>query len=217
MMTQADVISQSTKIPRDESSVSISGSQQPTVQNAPDLVNQTVAYRYDQDSQNVEIQLGIQATIDNALKPDVTPVEPLKYFAQDSAINSSKGLRNIIIGGMSFSAVITIALIIQIAIGSTQVPYRVGIVTQEEICSQMGADMVHAGGKSVDAFITSSLCLSVVNPFTAGPGAGGFLLMRDHKHDKNIAMNCFFKSSELLNRDGKSWFNYDLINPFVVD
>lgn len=72
---------------------------------------------------------------------------------------------------MIFSGLITVALIIQIAIGTTQVPYRVGIVTQEQICSDIGADMVHKGGKSIDAFIASSLCLSVVNPFSAGPGA----------------------------------------------
>lgn len=202
MMTQADVISESTKIPRDESSTSVHANS--VVLNAPDLVlNQNVGYRYDQASDNGQVQLGVQSS---DTKPNSTnnnnsgePMEPLKYFAQDSAINASKGLRNIIIGGMTFSGIITVALIVQIAIGSTQVPYRIGIVTQEEVCSKMGADMVHMGGKSIDAFITSSLCLALVNPYSAGPGAGGFLLIRDHKHDKNVAMNCFFKSSESLN------------------
>lgn len=201
-MTQADVISESTKIPRDESSTSVHANS--VVLNAPDLVlNQNVGYRYDQASDNGQVQLGVQSS---DTKPNSTnnnnsgePMEPLKYFAQDSAINASKGLRNIIIGGMTFSGIITVALIVQIAIGSTQVPYRIGIVTQEEVCSKMGADMVHMGGKSIDAFITSSLCLALVNPYSAGPGAGGFLLIRDHKHDKNVAMNCFFKSSESLN------------------
>ena len=27
---------------------------------------------------------------------------------------------------------------------------------------------------------------------------GGFLLVRDHKHETNMALNCFFKSSERL-------------------
>ncbi len=101
---------------------------------------------------------------------------------------------------MVFSAIITIALIIQIGIGTNQVPYRIGIITQEKVCSDIGADMVSIGGKSIDAFIASSLCLSVVNPFSSGPGAGGFLLIRDHKHDKNLALNCFFKSSNDLNK-----------------
>lgn len=198
MMTQADVIAESTKIPRDESSTSgLAVQANSVVLNAPDLVlNQNVGYKYDQDSDNGQVQLGVQSTDPKPSNPE--SMEPLKYFAQDSAINASKGLRNIIIGGMTFSGIITVALIIQIAIGSTQVPYRIGIVTQEEICSKMGADMVHMGGKSIDAFITSSLCLGVVNPYSAGPGAGGFLLIRDHKHDKNVAMNCFFKSSEMV-------------------
>ena len=72
---------------------------------------------------------------------------------------------------MAFSGIVTIALIIQIMLGTTQVPYRIGIVTQEKICSEIGSDMVRAGGKSFDAFIASSLCLSVVNPFMSGLGA----------------------------------------------
>lgn len=72
---------------------------------------------------------------------------------------------------MIFSAIVTVALIIQIMIGTTQVPYRIGIVTQEKICSEIGSEMVRVGGKSFDAFIASSLCLGVVNPFSAGFGA----------------------------------------------
>lgn len=92
-------------------------------------------------------------------------------MTDNSAINSYKSLRKIIIGGCLFSLVITIALVVQILIGSTQVPHRIGIVTQEKICSDIGADMVKRGGNSIDAFIASSLCLSVVNPFSSGLGA----------------------------------------------
>ena len=72
---------------------------------------------------------------------------------------------------MIFSAVITIALVIQIIIGTQQVPNRIGLVTQEKICTEFGAEMVKIGGKSFDAFVASSLCLGVVNPFFAGFGA----------------------------------------------
>lgn len=70
-----------------------------------------------------------------------------------------------------FSVSITFALIIQILVGPSQIPNRVGIITQEKVCSDIGADIVKKGGNSVDAFISSSLCLSVVNPFVAGLGA----------------------------------------------
>ena len=72
---------------------------------------------------------------------------------------------------MVFSAVVTISLVIQIIIGTTQVPNRIGIVTQDKVCTEIGAQMVKIGGKSFDAFIASSLCLGVVNPFFAGFGA----------------------------------------------
>lgn len=92
-------------------------------------------------------------------------------FVFISVINTSKGLRKIIGGGLIFSLVVTVALFIQIIFGGTQVPNRIGIVTAERVCSDIGADMVRMGGNSVDAFIASSLCLSVVNPFAAGFGA----------------------------------------------
>ncbi len=130
-----------------------------------------------------------------------SPIRPSKYFAEDSAINASKGLRKIIIGGIVFSALVTLALIIQIIAGPNQVPNRIGMVTQEARCSEIGADMVRNGGNSVDAFIASQLCLSVVNPFVAGVGAGGFLVVRDHKHGKDLALNCFFRSSASLDPD----------------
>lgn len=66
---------------------------------------------------------------------------------------------------------ITLALIIQILVGPSQIPNRVGIITQEKVCSDIGAKIVNKGGNSVDAYIASSLCLSVVNPFSAGIGA----------------------------------------------
>ena len=72
---------------------------------------------------------------------------------------------------MVFCSLITVALLIQISLGTVQVPYRIGIVTQEKVCSDIGANMVRKGGNSIDAFIASSLCLSIVNPFVAGIGA----------------------------------------------
>jgi gamma-glutamyltranspeptidase len=136
---------------------------------------------------------------DNEFTPyemsEQSPIRPSKHVLSESAINTAKGLKNIIIGTMIFCAIITIALIFQIIFGPTQVPNRIGIVTQEATCSKIGSKMVEDGGNSIDAFIAASFCLSVVNPFVSGIGAGGFLIVRDHKHEKNFAFNCFFKSS----------------------
>jgi hypothetical protein len=100
-----------------------------------------------------------------------SPIKPSKYFADDSALNTAKGLRNIIIGTMIFCVLITFALVIQIIVGPNQVPNRIGIVSQDAVCSEIGAQMVRDGGNSIDAFIASSFCLSVVNPFISGLGA----------------------------------------------
>lgn len=196
MMTQADVFSESMNVSEKEDPAATSAQaakqRDPVVLSPPNLVQ--TEYQYNQNAETLSAGQNVQP------RTETTPIQPIKYFAKDSAINSSKGLRNIIIGGMIFSGLITVALIIQIALGTNQVPYRIGIVTQEKVCSDIGAEMVHMGGKSIDAFIASSLCLSVVSPFSAGPGAGGFLLIRDHKHDKNLAVNCFFKSSDTLDK-----------------
>ena len=72
---------------------------------------------------------------------------------------------------MIFCVLVTVALIIQITVGPSQIPNRIGIVTQDERCSEIGADMVRAGGNSIDAFIAASFCLSVVHPFSSGIGA----------------------------------------------
>jgi hypothetical protein len=80
-------------------------------------------------------------------------------------------LRNIVVGGLIFTAIISVALLLQILLGPNQIPYRIGIVSRDSRCSQIGADMIRKGGNSVDALIASALCLAVVNPFSAGLGA----------------------------------------------
>jgi gamma-glutamyltranspeptidase len=119
------------------------------------------------------------------------------YFDKDSALNSSKGLRRIVIITLIFSLIVTFALLIQILFGPNQVSSRIGIITPEQQCSEIGAQMIRQNGNSVDAFIATALCLGVVNPFSAGFGAGGFLVVRDHKYNKNLAINCWFKSGSI--------------------
>lgn len=136
--------------------------------------------------------ISIQSRVDN-----VQNSNQVNYFDRDSALNASKGLRRIVISTLIFSLIITFALIIQIWFGPDQVPSRIGIITPEQQCSEIGAQMIRQNGNSADAFISSALCLSVVNPFSAGFGAGGFLVVRDHKHNKNMAINCWFKSGSI--------------------
>ncbi|ODV90572.1 hypothetical protein CANCADRAFT_12619, partial [Tortispora caseinolytica NRRL Y-17796] len=56
------------------------------------------------------------------------------------------------------------------------------------ICSKMGVDMLKRGGNAVDAAITTTLCIGVVNMFSSGIGGGGFMLIRPH-NDSPLAIN----------------------------
>ena len=161
-MTQADLLSESMKRNASLSPVTAAYSNEVGREKSA-TISFEHGTQFDGETRN-EPKLNVENKLDIG-------VTPLKYFDPDSALNSSKGLRNIIVGGIIFSGVITLALIIQIAIGTTQVPSRIGIITSEQVCSDIGSQMVRKGGKSIDAFIASSLCLSVVNPFSSGLGA----------------------------------------------
>eukprot|EP00002_Diphylleia_rotans_P022487 TRINITY_DN4404_c0_g1_i1.p1 TRINITY_DN4404_c0_g1~~TRINITY_DN4404_c0_g1_i1.p1 ORF type:complete len:602 (-),score=129.33 TRINITY_DN4404_c0_g1_i1:88-1893(-) len=62
---------------------------------------------------------------------------------------------------------------------SSEKYYTNGVVAADQpTCSKMGADILRIGGNAVDAAVTTSLCLGLLNPFASGIGGGGFMLIR---------------------------------------
>jgi len=54
-----------------------------------------------------------------------------------------------------------------------------GVVSTEvDVCSNIGADLLKAGGSAADAIIGASLCVGSIDAFHSGIGGGGFILVR---------------------------------------
>ncbi|OSD06711.1 gamma-glutamyltranspeptidase [Trametes coccinea BRFM310] len=52
------------------------------------------------------------------------------------------------------------------------------VASENELCSNMGISVLKDGGNAVDAAISTTLCIGVVNMFSSGIGGGGFMTVR---------------------------------------
>ena len=63
------------------------------------------------------------------------------------------------------------------------------VVSQEAIASQVGADILEAGGNAIDAAVATGFALAVTLPRAGNLGGGGFMLMHLAKENKTIAID----------------------------
>ncbi|KAK4198481.1 gamma-glutamyltranspeptidase [Triangularia verruculosa] len=56
---------------------------------------------------------------------------------------------------------------------------RGAVASESRICSQIGIDMISAGGTAADALVATTLCVGVIGMYHSGIGGGGFMLVRD--------------------------------------
>lgn len=67
---------------------------------------------------------------------------------------------------------------------------RSGIVTSAHPdATQVGLEILKQGGNAVDAAVATAMAISVVEPFSAGIGGGGFLLLRVGETNQIVALD----------------------------
>ncbi|KAJ3693674.1 hypothetical protein LUZ60_009154 [Juncus effusus] len=74
--------------------------------------------------------------------------------------------------------------------GPEVVKSETGVVSSEDKrCSEIGADMLRAGGHAVDAAVASTLCLGVVHPVSSGLSGGAFIVLRQSGSGEALAID----------------------------
>ncbi|KAH9826144.1 nucleophile aminohydrolase, partial [Teratosphaeria destructans] len=53
------------------------------------------------------------------------------------------------------------------------------VASESSICSQIGIDILQAGGNAADSMIATTFCVGVIGMYHSGIGGGGFALLRD--------------------------------------
>lgn len=96
----------------------------------------------------------------------------------------TRGLRIIISCFTVLTIIVSVALATQLRYGDYQVIPHGSVVSDSRECSVAGAAIMKKGGSVVDAAITTSFCLAVVQPHLTGLGGGGFMLVYDQRQEQ---------------------------------
>ena len=75
------------------------------------------------------------------------------------------------------------------------------VAADHELASQVGVQILQAGGNAADAAIATTFALGVVNPMASGIGGGGFVLYYDRATDQVIVIDFRERAPALATRD----------------
>lgn len=76
-------------------------------------------------------------------------------------------------------ALISVAQFTSASVGASDHQPRLGAVSSENaVCSQIGINLLKAGGNAADAMVGTVICVGVVAMAHSGIGGGGFMIIR---------------------------------------
>ena len=75
------------------------------------------------------------------------------------------------------------------------------VASAHPMATQAGIDVLKQGGNAFDAAVATAAVLAVVEPYSAGMGGGGFWLLHDAKHQKDIFVDAREKAPLKAHRD----------------
>ena len=88
-----------------------------------------------------------------------------------------------------FHFVLLVIFIASAAAQSTQTGTGGAVATVDELATQVGIQVLEEGGNAVDAAITAAAVINVTQPFSAGIGGGGFMLVYLAEEDRVVTID----------------------------